>query len=163
MPVNKLPDRIDEQALAWFLKNNHHLDARSQMAFKAWLAIDPLHEQAYQGWQRDWDSLDTLSKAHLCSLGSTPTPEPFRVLATKVSWWQAGKDAWADFLLTPSTRLLALLGAVCLALGVGGLSVYGRWLDQPEPVEHLEGKPGDQKNHVSPDKSLGPMDTASGK
>lgn len=150
MPLHEWSQRIDDEALAWFLKHNDDIDARSEVAFRAWLAIDPLHEQAYQRWQRDWESLDTLNKEQLASLGAAHVA---LLTVPSKSWWLLAKDIWADFLLQPSTRHFALLGAVCMALGVGGLGFYGRYLDQPEFVAHYTTQPGEQKTVALPDQS----------
>lgn len=130
-PSTDCAPRIEQEALDWFLRLNETVDARVERAFQAWLAIDPEHAQAYQRWQHDWHSLDELSDMQLASLRAQSEAVSVVLEPMPVSRWQACKNYIADLCLMPSARHLVWLGAICMVLGVGGLTLYGRFLEQP--------------------------------
>jgi transmembrane sensor len=132
-------DRIEREALEWFVRQGGGLDVAQRRAFAAWRDADPAHRAALARWQEDWRALDALPAAQVARLRS--------------------QVARGRTTARPRRGALAALASVCL-VAVGGVLAWSHWQRQPVFEQRFATARGQQSEVRLPDGSRLRLDTA---
>lgn len=106
LPTDENPalraQRIDDEALAWFLRRQERSDAETERAFAAWAATSAQHQQAYERWAAEWQALDAVPAHARLALRAKPARGRAPACRQRRWWLGAGLAAGAAWLAAGS-------------------------------------------------------------
>ncbi|MFT4103631.1 MAG: FecR domain-containing protein [Burkholderiaceae bacterium] len=142
--------RLRDQALAWFVRRRDAgWQTEEEPAFRAWLAADPRHADAYERCSRHWDSLDGMPADLLAGMrapASAPPPSQPPSLPRR------------RFVSHPVLSAVGAAGVIG-AIGLGYRAWHGT-ASRPAFTQALRTERGEQRSVELPDGSLLRLDTA---
>lgn len=137
-------DRIEREALEWFVRQGGGLDESQARTFAAWQAADPAHRAALARWLADWRALDALPAEAVAQLRRQMESDRATVPRTRRAFWSG------------AMAVVASVGMVA----VGGLLAWNHWQRQPVYEQHIATERGQQVEVQLPDGSGLRLDTA---
>lgn len=138
------PDRIDREALEWFVRQGGGLDASQTRAFAAWQVADPAHRAALARWQAEWHALDALPAEAVARLRDELVGERAAAPRARRPFWSGA---------------MAVAASVCM-VAAGGLLAWNHWQRQPVFEQRIATERGQQVEVQLPDGSGLRLDTA---
>lgn len=168
---------LDEQALAWFVRERAGLSSAERAQLQQWQAQSARHAQALAAWQQEWAGLDALPAAGLAHLRAQlaldlaraprrpEAPEAAAAAATAAATTASPEASQAQGRARRAGhRLRARVGAAALALSLAVVGVCTWQAAQPEQALYSRSfstKRGQQLAIALPDGSQMRLDTAS--